>query len=511
MTFLPAAISPGQPVTLTAAVASPTAGIGAATGSVTFVNTTTNTVLGTVGLTAGSATLQTSFATNANHAITAAYSGDAKFNLSSGTAVVPVSQNSSLAGYVFMDANNSGQRVISGVAKPGIPNVTITLLRTDAAAPAQTAVTQSDGSFHFDALAAGTYTLVETQPSQYISGGKDMPGTLTGGPNVSGHLYGAGSTSNSISGIELGAGQAGTEYDFGEYLMTRGSLTSLLQLASTPGSVATQAAAAQRAAVQQAAAQQAAVQASSALQAVAQQQAVESRIVPQAAMTEIAAGQAVAEAAPARQTAAPQVAAAEAVVSQQTSVQQTAPPMAVMMQAASTKVAAHTPVVQLGGSSMDFSASYRAGGSPVAIAAPTATIAKTGGGNLTSLTVTIAKLRDAGFEGFVVGRQTFKGGTVSAPMVAALATFPKITATYAAGVLTLTGGDSIEDYQNLLRSIQYVGTAVSPSTGPRVITVVAADAAGAGNTATTTISIAPAVATSLADQVLVGVYNWLTL
>ena len=67
-----------------------------------------------------------------------------------------MSENSSLAGYVYVDANNSGTRMISGVAKRGIAGVTITLQRTDVAAAAQTAVTQSDGSYSFGALAAGT-------------------------------------------------------------------------------------------------------------------------------------------------------------------------------------------------------------------------------------------------------------------------------------------------------------------------------------------------------------------
>ena len=279
--------------------------------------------------------------------------------------------SSSLSGYVYLDATNSGKRMISsGVYHVGIPNVTVTLERTDALAPNQTALTQIDGSYHFDSLPAGTYTLVETQPQEYLHG-----------------------TDTAI-----------------------GYLSKRLALASMPT-------------------------------------------------------------------------------------------------AAAIVVSLDPP--------------------PVAIASPSATITYAGGSDLASLAVTIANLEDGNSENFVVASQTIVASTVAQP----LTSFPKITAAYAAGVLTLTGVDSVGDYQSVLRSIQYEDMANPADTSPRYITVVANDAIAASNTVTTTVTDPPASAAAnqfqasavpatpsslaatpvagtlnsakLADQVLGSVNNWL--
>ena len=134
--------------------------------------------------------------------------------------------NSSLSGYVYADTNNSGQRQVSaGLFKTGLPDVAITLERTDASQPNQTVLTQVDGSYQFAQLPAGTYTLVETQPSQYLTGGKDTPGTPFGG---------TGSTSDTISQVVVTPAGKGTEYNFGEYLLAPGMLSKRIALASTP-------------------------------------------------------------------------------------------------------------------------------------------------------------------------------------------------------------------------------------------------------------------------------------
>ncbi len=69
----------GQLVTFTASVSGYAAGLGTPTGSVEFVDTATNTVLGTVALSGGSATLTTSALSAGTHDIKAVYGGDSSF------------------------------------------------------------------------------------------------------------------------------------------------------------------------------------------------------------------------------------------------------------------------------------------------------------------------------------------------------------------------------------------------------------------------------------------------
>ena len=103
-------------------------------------------------------------------------SGSAAFTVTGTSAAT-----GSLSGYVYADTTDSGQREISpGVYHVGIPNVTVTLEPANTAVPDQTVLTQIDGSYQFNSLPAGTYTLVETQPQQYLSGGKDTAGSLGG-------------------------------------------------------------------------------------------------------------------------------------------------------------------------------------------------------------------------------------------------------------------------------------------------------------------------------------------
>ncbi len=79
----------GQPVTLTASVSGYSAGFDTPTGSVHFVDTTTNTDLGTVAVSGGRATLTTSVLAAGSHDIEAVYGGDSTF-LGNSTTLVQV-------------------------------------------------------------------------------------------------------------------------------------------------------------------------------------------------------------------------------------------------------------------------------------------------------------------------------------------------------------------------------------------------------------------------------------
>lgn len=117
--------------------------------------------------------------------------------------------STSLAGFVYIDANKNGVRDAGETA--GIGGVTVTLTGTDDLGQAvnTTVTTANDGSYSFPNLRPGTYQVAETQPAQWQDGG-DTVGTVGGTPN--GTLAG----NDVIGSIVLGAGQAGANYNFGE-------------------------------------------------------------------------------------------------------------------------------------------------------------------------------------------------------------------------------------------------------------------------------------------------------
>jgi protocatechuate 3,4-dioxygenase beta subunit len=115
----------------------------------------------------------------------------------------PVPATASVAGRVFLDFNNSG--TFNG-PDSGLQGVTLSLSGGNLAAP-MTIQTDASGNFTFTNLAAGTYTLTETQPTTPANQtGKDTPGTANGtaGP------------ANTIANIVLANAQAATGYLFAE-------------------------------------------------------------------------------------------------------------------------------------------------------------------------------------------------------------------------------------------------------------------------------------------------------
>ena len=120
---------------------------------------------------------------------------------------------SSLAGFVYFDANNDG---IRGSLEAGIGGVTLTLTGTDAnnAAVNRTVETAPDGSYKFDNLLPGTnYVITETHPAFTIDG-KETAGT-SGGTTT---------TNEKITLANLAQGTTATGYNFGE----RGRQTSFV-------------------------------------------------------------------------------------------------------------------------------------------------------------------------------------------------------------------------------------------------------------------------------------------
>ena len=127
-----------------------------------------------------------------------------------------------------------------------------------------------------------------------------------------------------------------------------------------------------------------------------------------------------------------------------------------------------------GQSGANFVASFTEDNGPVAIADSDSVLTDTDSSNLTSLTVTISNLLD--------GASEVLAANVSGTSISASYDVPT-------GVLTLSGTDSLANYQQVLRTLTYDNTSQSPDTTDLSITFVAYDGIKNSNTATTTVSV----------------------
>jgi len=74
-----------------------------------------------------------------------------------------------------------------------------------------TTLTDANGDYEFTGLAPGNYTVVEVQPDGFLDAGDHLG-------NVDGELRGDASQNDRFTNISLNSGDAGTDYDFCEYL-----------------------------------------------------------------------------------------------------------------------------------------------------------------------------------------------------------------------------------------------------------------------------------------------------
>ncbi len=117
--------------------------------------------------------------------------------------VAPVTAGASISGRTFLDYNNDG--LFNG-PDTGLAGVTLTLTGIGLGTP-QTATSDASGNYTFSGLAAGSYTVTETQPTTPANqSGKARAGT--GG--------GVATVNNVISGISLGATTQATGNTFAE-------------------------------------------------------------------------------------------------------------------------------------------------------------------------------------------------------------------------------------------------------------------------------------------------------
>jgi hypothetical protein len=109
----------------------------------------------------------------------------------------------SISGRVYYDANKSGT---FNSGESGIAGVVIVLTGADAFGNSVqlTTTTNAQGQYRFEGLMPGSYNLQEFQPTGYDQGSTNV-GTLGGTAGL-----------DTISGVRLGQGEEGREYNFGE-------------------------------------------------------------------------------------------------------------------------------------------------------------------------------------------------------------------------------------------------------------------------------------------------------
>ncbi len=130
---------------------------------------------------------------------------------------------SSIEGKVYHDHNNDG---IPDSNDEGIAGVAMELVDQEGNVVSQT-VTDENGHYKFDGLKAGEYNIREIHPKDWIDG-TDSPGRVEGMP-----VGIAENPGDIIRGVEIGWGEMGVEYDFGEFLP--GSIAGRVQLSTRDG------------------------------------------------------------------------------------------------------------------------------------------------------------------------------------------------------------------------------------------------------------------------------------
>jgi uncharacterized repeat protein (TIGR01451 family) len=123
----------------------------------------------------------------------------------------------------------------------------------------------------------------------------------------------------------------------------------------------------------------------------------------------------------------------------------------------------------------DFATTFTESAGPVAIADGDATLTDADSTTLDSLTVGIANPLDGSAE----------------VLAANVASTPNITASYdsLAGTLTLSGTDTVANYEQVLKTVTYNNTALSPNVKDRIVYFIANDGTADGNVGITTVTM----------------------
>lgn len=130
-------------------------------------------------------------------------------NAASATTIInpPDPMTSSIIGVVFIDNNNNA---IQDAGELGIDNVAIALsgVSADGVQISQTTTTDASGTYLFDNLPAGTFTVTQTQPTEFRDGQESI-GTGATGTQASDNVF---------SQLGLGEATAAIGFNFAEIL-----------------------------------------------------------------------------------------------------------------------------------------------------------------------------------------------------------------------------------------------------------------------------------------------------
>ena len=157
--------------------------------------------------------------------------GTTAFSSVSDTATLTL-QTGSISGFVYLDTDNDGLRLIGAQQSHlALPGVAVKLLTKNSSGAwvevsgKSPVLTGADGSYRFDNLAVGTYRVQEVQPGNYLDG-KDSLGKIAGSVR--------GTASNDQFEVALGIGEKATEYNFGERGLKASKFSFRMLLASAP-------------------------------------------------------------------------------------------------------------------------------------------------------------------------------------------------------------------------------------------------------------------------------------
>jgi hypothetical protein len=157
--------------------------------------------------------------TSGGYADTTANGAATAFSSAADSARLTVASGS-VSGYVYVDANNNGQKAGS---ESGLAGVTVRL--TDPNGSVNWTQTDSTGLYSFQCLAAGTYQ-IQVVPSSKLLLGRNTLGTVAGTSR--------GTVGQNAFQLSLGAGETGTGYNFAVLGLQPALVSLRLFLASTP-------------------------------------------------------------------------------------------------------------------------------------------------------------------------------------------------------------------------------------------------------------------------------------